>query len=543
MVSGAKRSRQAALRRLLFALALVAYCLCSLRYILATSVVEEGQRWFVLWDDAMISMQYARNLAYGHGLVWNVGGEPVQGFTNLGITLFMAFLHGLAIPLPYVSLAFQLVNLVVLVGILFGIHRLARLVFPQKPQIADGAAILTGLYGPLAIWGLQGADFPIQAAIAIGALCLLLEAHKEGRPPPLSVFVVLAVGIVIREDFALVFGTVWLWSVCFAFPNWRSALPSALLGLGVVVVLLLFSQWYFGDPLPNTYYLKSGGHPRLEMVINGFRQLMIFYSGFKVAVLVLFVAYTIPLLLRDADRSLLLLVLLIAGQFAYFVWIGGDWAIDHMSRYLMVAMPLFILLLVGGTWDFLLIRARTAGSALGGGRLMLFWAQVALFVWLLNPPASFSEWHLATEEPRYRKENALNLHMAYGLCAYTAPDTTVGIFWAGLTPYVCSRDYLDLLGRTDRHIAKKRMTSFEGGPGHAKWDWDYVFGERKPDVLATFIPEIQARSDFDGDYCAARMPRPRLIIPVRKDALDKILDRDRRLCGVRDYDRCIPCEL
>ena len=87
------------------------------------------------------------------------------------------------------------------------------------------------------------------------------------------------------------------------------------------------------------------------------------------------------------------------------------------------------------------------------------------------------------------------------------------------------------------------MTSFEGGPGHSKWDWDYVFGERKPDVLATFIPEIQARSDFDGDYCAARMPRPRLIIPVRKDALDKILDRDRRLCGVRDYDRCIPCEL
>ena len=104
MVSGAKRSRQADFRRLLFALALVAYCLCSLRYILATSVVEEGQRWFVLWDDAMISMQYARNLAYGHGLVWNVGGEPVQGFTNLGITLFMAFLHGLAIPLPYVSL-------------------------------------------------------------------------------------------------------------------------------------------------------------------------------------------------------------------------------------------------------------------------------------------------------------------------------------------------------------------------------------------------------------------------------------------------------
>ena len=124
-----------------------------------------------------------------------------------------------------------------------------------------------------------------------------------------------------------------------------------------------------------------------------------------------------------------------------------------MSRYLMVAMPLFILLLVGGTWNFLLIRARTAGSALGGGRLMLFWAQAALFVWLLNPSASFSEWHLATEEPRYRKENALNLHMAYGLCAYTAPDTTVGFL--GRAYALC------LLARLSRSSGKNRSAHRE----------------------------------------------------------------------------------
>ena len=34
-------------------------------------------------DDANIFMKYARNLAHGHGLVFQPGGEKVEGFTSL----------------------------------------------------------------------------------------------------------------------------------------------------------------------------------------------------------------------------------------------------------------------------------------------------------------------------------------------------------------------------------------------------------------------------------------------------------------------------
>ena len=67
-------------------------------YVARTSFVQDGTRVFCLWDDAMISMTYARNLREGHGLVWNPGGERVQGYSNLGVTLVMAALH--ALPLP-----------------------------------------------------------------------------------------------------------------------------------------------------------------------------------------------------------------------------------------------------------------------------------------------------------------------------------------------------------------------------------------------------------------------------------------------------------
>ncbi len=79
--------------RALVALLFALYIAQCLHYIVSTSLVEGGQRYFLLWDDAMISMQYAKNLALGNGLVWVAGEEPVQGFTNLGITLLMAVLH------------------------------------------------------------------------------------------------------------------------------------------------------------------------------------------------------------------------------------------------------------------------------------------------------------------------------------------------------------------------------------------------------------------------------------------------------------------
>ena len=43
-----------------------------------------------LTDDAFISFRYARNLATGHGLVFNPGHEPVEGYSNFLWVLILA---------------------------------------------------------------------------------------------------------------------------------------------------------------------------------------------------------------------------------------------------------------------------------------------------------------------------------------------------------------------------------------------------------------------------------------------------------------------
>src|SRR6185295_18846415 len=42
------------------------------------------------YDDANIFLVYARNIAGGHGFVYNVGGERVEGFTSPAWTLLCA---------------------------------------------------------------------------------------------------------------------------------------------------------------------------------------------------------------------------------------------------------------------------------------------------------------------------------------------------------------------------------------------------------------------------------------------------------------------
>src|SRR5439155_14181321 len=50
-------------------------------------------------DDAYIAYRYATNLAHGHGLTFNVGDPPVEGFTSFVWTLALALPALVQVPL------------------------------------------------------------------------------------------------------------------------------------------------------------------------------------------------------------------------------------------------------------------------------------------------------------------------------------------------------------------------------------------------------------------------------------------------------------
>ena len=80
------------------------------------SVVADGTRYYFLFDDAMISMRYAYNLANGNGLVWNVG-ERVEGYSNFLWVLVMGIAHSLPVSISKTSLVVLVINSVILAAV------------------------------------------------------------------------------------------------------------------------------------------------------------------------------------------------------------------------------------------------------------------------------------------------------------------------------------------------------------------------------------------------------------------------------------------
>jgi hypothetical protein len=126
-------------RHVAFLLVVFAFLLWGAAYIWNTSFPIKGTRYFCLFDDGMISMRYAHNLADGHGLVWNPGGERVEGFSNPLWTALMALIHTVGFSQNTVSLYVQLAGLFFLTLNLWCVYRITLRLSHDSAPCAIGA--------------------------------------------------------------------------------------------------------------------------------------------------------------------------------------------------------------------------------------------------------------------------------------------------------------------------------------------------------------------------------------------------------------------
>ena len=242
----------------IFRIILCAYIVWGGIYIYRTSFVVSGVRYFSLFDDAMVSMRYASNFVHGYGLVYNPGGERIEGFTNPLWVAYMAVLHLLPIAISKISLLIQLTGLALMCCNLFFVRRIAREIW-NSDEIALGAVLLTAFYLPLNLWALEGMEVSLLTAILSYCVLRQLEASKFQKIDWIGL-VLLAASTLVRLDMAFTFiGLI-------SFLALTNPQTSRRLIAGSIVLLLIFvgaQSWlrysYYGDLLPNTYYLKMTG--------------------------------------------------------------------------------------------------------------------------------------------------------------------------------------------------------------------------------------------------------------------------------------------
>jgi len=308
-----------------------------------------------LTDDAFISFRFARNLANGHGFVWNLSEQPVEGFTNFLWTLLCAALLRLHVNLLLAAQWLGVISGLVTIALTFFF---GRRLFALSPQSALFVCAILAISGPIPSWassGLETTFFGMWLLAGCGMLGLARNRQSMGR---------LAVGclcLLLAGMTRLEGAMVFVVSASVTLAAWAGgrrwwALTVMLVGFVLPFAVYFLGRWnYFGAPLPNTFYAKTGG--TVFQYLRG-----VVYTGYFVIHFLLPLLW-IPLLLiwdhhgRSASASppgngdpsrlgagfgAVLFAAVVCVYTLYIVYVGGDYLPYY--RFFVPIMPLIYLL-------------------------------------------------------------------------------------------------------------------------------------------------------------------------------------------------------
>lgn len=439
-------------------------------FIIRTSFKINGEYYFTLVDDAMISMRYAHHFAQGYGLVWNIGEAPVQGFTNLGWTLYMAFLHLFPLPASKISLAVMLTSVFILLANIFIVYKIAEVLTPKLTIAPVLAALVTAFYFPLVLWSLRGMEVGLLTLLVNTALFLALSKNKT-----FFIGITLALAVFVRID--AVIAAVLIVFYLF-IKDRRSFIIPTLLVVFTTFAIFYFQQIYFGDFLPATYYQKMTGYTLFERVRHG---LLVFneFAGRDVFFLFLF-SFSGVVFYKQYTREVFLLFGIFLAQCAYSIYVGGDYAepeTNAANRFVTQGMPALIIL-----FSWMMSRVLSDLETVRASSFKMNPAVVAALMVLTV--ISGEPWTMyAIDNAPLLKSDIRRVKLALHIAQNTDPKAVIAVHAAGQIPYFSNRMTIDLLGLNDPIVAKG-LGMGEFYPGHNKWNYAYSIDQLLPDVIA-----------------------------------------------------------
>lgn len=330
-------------------------------------------------DDANILMEYARNFANGHGIVYNIGGEHVEGFSCFLYFLVSSFFY---LFTPYPESLLLIFNSTLLIG---GTYLLVDSVWLIAQKLGLKRPLIYLLSISIIAWLAINPFYFGWAVISLmdsGVYCFLiifafyslikgsLWGYRDLKVFSMNVSLAIFLLLLARPE-GLLWGPVIL--LAFFFIVFQSNGSSdakhfvkvpAVVYVYTVILFTLFRIFYFGYPLPNTFYTKVSFS--FDTLTDGFSYLGLFISHYSPLILITLVSFLLIVLSRflKVKHDLYLTIFSIMILFPLVglvipVLEGGD----HFKglRFYQNTYPLFILPLIGII--LLFQRTRTVGIA------------------------------------------------------------------------------------------------------------------------------------------------------------------------------------
>lgn len=420
-------------------------------------------------EDCFITFRYARNLAEGHGLVYNPG-EYVEGISNPYWALCNAALYALGTPKGFAC------TLLIFLHALAGWWVLARVargwfgrgswfsLLPLLP-VACMTALPAGFHN-----GLEG------SAVFLGSSLLCAGIALE-RPAALAAGVFLLLGNRPEAPAFAALAVVWLgWEVFSGRLTRRRGLVWAGVILGMVAAMVAARWAYYGDIVPNT--LRAKGNVPLSVNLRpglAYARLYALSLGPWMPLLA-----GLPLLDRTRRARAFFLLLAAAGNLAVVVRNAGDWMEDY--RLLTPHFGIIALLAAAGVslvWrrGGILPRGAVAGAFLCGALLTLHPARLRDdFRALPSRWIPMETW----EEPGVYH---LDHHVTEALLS-REPDDVLVADNGGWPPFQMKAvRTIELFSLTDRELATSDSPCAGQMPAAGIVNWNGILAGRRPPYM------------------------------------------------------------
>jgi len=361
-------------------------------------------------------------LANGHGLVFNPGDKPVEGYSNFLWLLLLSLLYKLGLPTHVTAK-------------LIGLSSFLLSAFIWFRHFERDEAKLSWLVGPLfiicpitAFWGLSGLELGLYTLLITGATIALLRRSAW-------LYILLPLIVLSRPEGIIIgFGLLIIGAISDLL-NDRLDRKYLATGMAVLIVsiigLVLFRLKVFGLPLPNTYYAKR--HHNLTLGYLELGRMLLVFAPLTMGLL----WGIVRVIARKAtNKGMTIFVALFVLQ--ALISANMDPVMNFHFRYLIPFLP------------FLLAISLMAVSHLG--KAAHRWLAVGAFLIPLLVPLPKAHANVQFQTEVIMAQNAF-IRWAKSL----PENTTISISDAGRIPYYTGKTYYDIYGLVNQEIAHQEF--------------------------------------------------------------------------------------
>lgn len=424
-----------------------------------------------LFDDSFISYHYSQNLAHGHGLVWNPGQAPSEGYTNLLLVLLLAPVIRLGgDPL----LATRLLSGLAALAMSVGVYRLVRRARGCSADTALALAIGFSVCSFTVQLSMLGLESVLFASALFFAYYFAEQFFETGRPTSmlLSGFVSW-LAFLLRPE--IVFLPVALGGAIFTLGHQErgkilQAAKLLLLSFGLPLVLYLsWKLWYFGSIVPNPALVKIPGQGLIRQ--RGFGSIRDFVGAHSKLLIAAAVS-----LLWTGKRQRGALVSAIFVMIYVLFYLRVDTLMDQHTRFLYPTFPFIFLLALPALRAFVERLRDWQGVPL----LQVVVSPLVFSLVFFRDPSAAMRHALGgfdasvVAEREVHQATTVLARVGSQLAHYARiQDVTVGSTDAGIMFYNSGAKHVDMAGLCTRFIAEHK---------DAKVIADYFFAQ-EPDLV------------------------------------------------------------